>query len=100
MVSGQVHLARGDQKMTVDQVGDSIRQVGREVRHVVGAAILLQTTSDVDPRVRLAEGELYIGVSFIVPKQYVKAGLLLLDEVVFEGERFFVVVDDDVVEVD
>ena len=55
---------------------------------------------DVDARPALAEGELNVGIRLVVAEQNVEARLTLLDEIVLEGERFFVVGDDDVVDVD
>ena len=55
---------------------------------------------DEDLGVAIADGELDVGIGFVVAEKDVKAGLALLDEIVFKRERFAFVVDDDVVEVD
>ena len=83
----------------MDQIDDAIREIGREVGAVVGAAVFFQAAGYVDARVALGQGELYVGISFVIAQQDVEAGLLLLDEVIFERERFFVVGYDDVVDV-
>ena len=100
MEAVQIHLAGWHQKVAVNQVDDAIGEIGREVRAVVGAAVLAQAAGDVDARIALAERELHVGISLVVAQQDVEARLLLLDEVVFERERLFVVGDDDVVDVD
>src|SRR5208337_1359881 len=40
MIAGQIHFARRDHEMAMNQVDDAIGEVGREVRAVVGAAVL------------------------------------------------------------
>ena len=100
MKARQVDLARRNQKIAVDQVDDAVGQVGREVRTVVSAAVLAQAARDVHPRPALAQRELYVGIGLVVAQQDVEARLALLDEIVFERQRLFVVGDDDVVDVD
>ncbi len=48
----------------------------------------------------LGEGELHVGVSLVVTQQDVEARLLLLDEVVLQSQRLFVIGDNDVIYVD
>ena len=86
--------------MPVNQVHDAVGQVGREVWAVIRAAIFPQTARDVNPREALAERELDVRISLVIAQQNVEARLLLLDEVVLERQRFFVVGDDDVVHID
>ncbi len=100
MEAGEIHFARRDQEVAVDQVDDAVGEIGREVRAVVSAAVLAQAAGDVDAGVALAERQFHIGVSFVVAQQDVEAGLALFDEIVFERESFLVVGDDDVVNVD
>src|SRR5207237_5373286 len=85
--------------MTVDQVNNPVRKVGREVGAVVSAAIFPKAASDIDSRESLPQSELYVGISLIVAQQDVETRLSLLDEIVFERKRFFVVGDDDVVNI-
>ena len=100
MKAGQVHLAGRNQKMAVDQVDDPVGEVGREVRAVVGAAVFAQAAGYVDARVAFAQRQLHVGISLVIAQQDVESRLALLDEIVFERERFLVVGDDDVVDVD
>ena len=86
--------------MALNQVHDAIRKVRREIRAVVRTAVFFQTPGDVDSRVTLAQGQLHIGISFIVAQQDVEARLLLLDEVILKRQRLFVVGYDDIVNVD
>ncbi len=48
----------------------------------------------------LTHGQLDVGIGFVVAQQNVVTRLLLLDQVVLERERFLLVVDDDVIEID
>ncbi len=66
MVTRQVYLARGHEKIAVDQVHDPVGQVCREVRTVVEAAIFAQAAGHVNPRETLCGGELYVRVSLII----------------------------------
>ena len=85
--------------MAVNQIDDAIGEIGREVGAVIGAAIFAQAAGYEDAGIALGQGQFYVGVSLIVAQQDVEARLLLLDEVIFEGQRFFVIGDDDVVNV-
>ncbi len=100
MGARQVDLAGRNQEVAVDQVDDAIGEVGREVWTVVGAAILPQASSDVDAREALGEREFHVGIRLVVAQQDVEARLLLLDEMVLEGEGFLIIGDDDVVDID
>ena len=100
MKARQIDLARRNQKIAVDQIDDAVRQIGREVRTVVSAAVFAQAAGDVNPRPALAQSELHVRISLVVAQQDVEARLALLDQIVFERQRLFVVGDDDVVDVD
>jgi hypothetical protein len=50
--------------------------------------------------VAVGEGELDVGVGLVVAQQDVEARIALLDEVVFQSQRFVLVGDEDVVEID
>src|SRR5581483_75410 len=99
MVTVQIHIAGGNQEVAVDQVHNAVRQIGREVGPVIGAAVFAQAPGDVDPRVALAQGQLDIGIGLVIAQQDVKARLFLLDKVVLKRKSLFIVVNDDVVNV-
>src|ERR1700680_1177893 len=84
----------------MDQVDDPVRQIGREVGTIVRTAIFAQTSRDVDARPALAERELYIRVGLVIAQQDVESRLALLDQIIFEGQRLFVVCNHDVINVD
>src|SRR5438445_248887 len=88
MKARQIHFARGNQKMPVDQVNNPVRQVGREVGAVVGAAIFSKAARDIDSRESLPQSELYVRRSLIVAQQDVETRLCLLDATIFESKRF------------
>jgi hypothetical protein len=94
----QVHLARRHLEMTMDEVHEPVRQVRRKVRAEVRRAILPEPAGDVHARVFLI-GQLDIGIRLVVAEQDVETRLVLLDQVVFERQRFFLVIDQDVVDV-
>ena len=55
MKTCQINLAGWNQEIAVDQIDDTIRQIGRKVGTVVRTTILAQAPRDVDPRPALAE---------------------------------------------
>ncbi len=83
--------------MTIDE---AVREVAGEIGAEVGGAVLAQAAGDEDLGVAVGERELDVGVGLVVAQQNVEARLALLDEVVFERERFVLVGDGDVFEVD
>ena len=84
----------------MDELDDAIGEIAGKVGAVVGGAVLAQAAGDEDLGIAVGEGELDVGVGLVVAQQDVEAGLALLDEVVFEGQRFVLVGDEDVVDVD
>ena len=100
VVAGEVDLAGGDQEGAVDEVDEAVGEVAGEVGAEVLAAIFAELACDKDLGVAVAQGEFDVGVGLVVAKEDVEAGLALLDEVVFKGEGFALVVDGDVVDVD
>src|SRR5262249_54442862 len=91
VITVQVHIAGGNQKSSMNKVNDSVRQVPRKIRPVVGTSVLLQTPRYIYPWKALAQRQLDIGIGLVVAQQNVEARLALLDQVVFERQRFFVV---------
>ena len=94
----EVDFAGGDFELAVDEVGEAVGEVAGEVGTEVGGAVFAEAAGDEDAGDAFAR-EFDVGVGFVVLEEDVEAGLVLLDEVVFEGEGLFFVFDDDVVEV-
>src|SRR5258708_1168023 len=99
MVVRQIHFAGWDKKVAMNEVNDAIGEIGREVGAIVGAAVLAQAPRYIHAGEALGEGELHVGIRLVVAKQDIEARLVLLDKVVLEGERFFIIGDNDVVDV-
>ena len=100
MVARQIHFAGWDHEVAMNEVNDAIGQVGREVGAVVCAAILAQAPRYVHAREPFGEAEFHIGVCLVVAQQDIEARFLLLDEMVLEGQRLFIIGDNDIVDVD
>ena len=98
--TGEIDLATGKKKAAMDEVDDAVGEVAGEVGAVVHAAVAAETAGDEDFGPAISEGELDVGIGFVVAQQDVEAWLALLDEVVFQGKGFVLVVDEDVVDVD
>ena len=100
MVAREIDLATGDEKAAMDELDDAVGEVAGEVGAVVGGAVFAQAAGDEDLGEAIGERELDVGVGLVVAEQDVEARLALLDEVVFKRQRFVLVGDEDVVEVD
>ena len=100
MVTREIHFAGRHQKVAVDEIDDAVGEVRGDVRTVVSAAIFTEAACDVHPRKTLAQRQFHVGIGFVIAQQNIEARLTLFDEVVFERQRFLVVGDDDVVDVD
>ena len=97
MLAGQIDIAGGHFEVAMDEVHQTVRQVSRKIGAVICGAVFFQSPGDVDPRIALG-GELDIRVGLVVPQQDVVARLPLLDEVVFERQSLFFIVDLDKVD--
>ena len=100
MVAREIDLATGDEKAAVDEFDDAIGKVAGKVGAVVSGAVFAQAAGDEDFGEAVGEGELDVGVGFVVAEEDVEAGMALLDEVVFKSEGLLLIGDEDVVEVD
>ena len=61
----QVNLARGHLKMTMDEVHQSVRQVGGKIGAEVRRAVFFQAAGDVHPRIFLVS-ELDVWIRLVV----------------------------------
>ena len=86
--------------MPVDEVDDAIGEIRWKIWTVIDGTIAPQPARHVDARVALGRRELDVGIALVVAQQNVIARLLLLDEVVFERQRFAFVGDGDVLDID
>jgi hypothetical protein len=100
VVAGEIDLATGNEKAAVDELDDAVGEVTGKVGSVIGRAVFAQAAGDEDLGIAIGEGEFDVGVGFVVAEQDVEARLALLDEIVFKGEGFVLVGDEDVVDVD
>ncbi len=99
MVTGEIHLAAGQQEAAVDQVDDPMRQVAGEKGAVVGASVFAQPAGDKDLGVAVGQGQLDVGVGLVVAQQDVETRLALLDEVVLKRQGLLLVFHQDVIHV-
>ena len=98
VVARQIDVAGRHLEMAVNEVHQPVRQVAGKVRAEVGGAVLAQAAGDVDARIMFRR-QLDVRIGLVVAQQDVEARLPLLDQVVFERQRFFFVVDLDEVDV-
>src|SRR5712671_7766331 len=88
MAAREVHAAAGDHKSLVNEMQNAAGQTSREERPEVERAVLLDPAGEVHPGESLRGGELNVRVCFVVAQQNVEFGMVSLDEVVFERQRF------------
>ncbi len=100
MVAREIDLATGQQKAAMNELNHAIGEVAGKVWAVICRAVLAQAPRDEDFGEPIGERELDVGVGLIVAQQNVEARLALLDEVVLERQRFMLVGDEDVFDVD
>ena len=79
-------------KVAVNELKGPRSQIRREVRPIVKGAVFLDATGDINAREFFVDGQLDVGISLIIAEQNVVLGLVLLDEIVFQGQRFHFVV--------
>src|SRR5579859_3518620 len=100
VVAGEIDLAGRDKKAAMDEIDNPVGQIAGEIGPVIDAAVFAQSARDVNPRKALTQRELDVGISLVVAQKDVEPGLLLLDQVIFQRQGFFVVGDYDVFDVD
>ena len=98
MIAAQIDLARWNEKVPMNEIHQAVRQIAREVGPVVSGPILDQPPRYIDARKSFA-GQFDVRIGLVVAQQDVETRLVLLDEVVFERERFLLVIDENVVDV-
>ena len=95
----QVHRARGDAKRLVDEMDDPVRKTGGEIGTKVNRAVFRKAPGDVHARIFLERRVTDVRIRLVVAKQDVELRFVLLDQIVFEGQGFALVVHDDVIDV-
>ncbi len=100
MVAGEIDLATGNEKAAMDELDDAVGQVAGKVWAVVGCAVLAQAAGDKDLGKAVGKRQLDVGVGLVVAQQNVEARLALLDQVVFKCQRFVLIGDENVVQID
>ncbi len=83
----------------MDQMNESVSKTCGKVRTKINRAVFLQSPGDIDARILFKCRVTNVRICFVVAKQNVEFWLVLLDQVVFERERFLLVVDDDVFQI-
>src|ERR1700689_5675209 len=83
----------------MNQLDHAIGEVAGKVRAVVGRAVFAQAARDKYFGEAVGESELDVGVGLVVAQQNIEARLALLDEIVFNGESFMLVGDENVFDV-
>ena len=92
MLSIQIDLAGRHFEVPMNKVNQPVRQIPREVGAVVGRSVSENAACDVDAGITFVR-QPDVRIGFVISKQDVKAGLVLLDQVVFERKCLFIVVD-------
>ena len=83
----------------MDKREDAARQAGGEKGPEVERTVLDDAAGEIDAGIFFGGCEFDVGISFVVPKHDVELRVVLLDEIILEGESFAFVGDDDGFEV-
>jgi hypothetical protein len=96
--AAEVDRTRGHFEESMDEVHQTVCEIPRKIRSVIGAPVLAKTPCHVHSRIFLAR-QLDIRIGLVIAQQDVVSGLVLLNEIVLKRERFLVVVDLDEVDI-
>ncbi len=96
--SREIHFAGWNLEVAMNEMHQPVRQIAGKIWAVVSGAVLDQAARHVHARIFFL-GELDVRERLVVTQQNIEARLPLLDELVFERQRLFVVVDQDVFDV-
>src|SRR5438309_8617764 len=83
----------------MNEVDETVREVPRKVRTKVLASVTPQLSRHEHLGMTVGDGQLDIRIRLVITQQDVIARLLLLDEVVLEGQRLALVGNDDIVHI-
>src|SRR5580658_10727435 len=91
VASREIHFARWNLEVAMNEMHQPVREISWEIGAVIRGAVLDQAARHVYARIFFL-GELDVRKRLVITQQDVEARLPLLDELVFERERLFVVV--------
>ena len=83
-----LNVAIANEEIALDQLQSFPGQTRREKRTEVCSAFSANPPGDNRSRKGFIDGQLYIRIGLVIPQKYVVLGPVLLDQIIFEGERF------------
>ena len=83
----------------MDEGEDAAGEIRGKVRAEVEGAVFFHFAGEIDARIFFGHRQLDVRIRFVIDQTDVEFRLVALDEIVFEGERFARIVEDDGVEV-
>ncbi len=99
MIAGEIDVTARNHEALVDEGENAAGEICGEIGAEVGGAVFFDFAREVDAGIFFVEGELDVRVSFVVDEADVEFRLIALDEIIFEGESFAGIVEDDGVEI-
>ena len=99
MIAREIDVAAGDHEALVDEGEHAAGEICGEIGAEVGGAVFFDFAREIDARIFFVEGELDVRIGFVVDEADVEFRLIALDEIVFEGEGFARIVEDDGLEI-
>jgi hypothetical protein len=94
-VAINVNGTSSDLEIAADELKRPMGQASGKVRSKIKGAILLHPPRDIDSRIGFVERQLDVRICFVVSEQDIKLWLMLLNEIVFQRQRFHLIVDHD-----
>ena len=80
-----LNIAVANQEISFDEFQAFPRKTRGEKRPEIQSPIFADAPGDHRSRERLVDGELYIRIGLVVPQENVVLGLVLLDQIIFQG---------------
>lgn len=99
MIFVQVDETGGHLKTLVDEMQNTTRQAGREIRAEVESTIFFDFAGEINTGIFFLHGEFDVGIGFVIAQHDIEFGVVFLDEIVLEGQSFAFVADNDGFEV-
>ena len=99
MAPREIDGAARDEEALVNEMENAAREACGKIRAKIERTVFFDAAREIDARIFLRGGKFDVRVGLVVPQHDVELGTILLDEIVFESERFAFVADENGFEV-
>ena len=99
MAAREIDRAARNEESLVNKMENAAGKSGGKIGAKIERAVFFDAAGEIDARIFFGGGEFNVRVGFVIPKHDVELRTVLLDEIVFERERFSFVADENGFEV-